>query len=134
MFYSLLFDKTAINNYLGNQEIYTELDYFKNDFQNIALSVFSVFIVFFAVPAVFTLTNKPLNLQASHKKIIFSLLLGIAIYFISPNKNNDVLIFTFFPLAVMASNFIESAQVKIQQEIVLSVTIVLSLFCFFSQL
>lgn len=134
VFYSLLFDKTAINNYLGNQEIYTELDYFKNDFQNIALSVFSVFIVFFAVPAVFTLTNKPLNLQASHKKIIFSLLLGIAIYFISPNKNNDVLIFTFFPLAVMASNFIESAQVKIQQEIVLSVTIVLSLFCFFSQL
>ena len=134
VFYSLLIDKTAINHYIGNQEIYTQLDYFKNDFQNIALSIFSVFIVFFAIPSVFTLTSKPLNLQASYKKIIFSLLLGIAIFFISPNKNNDVLIFTFFPLAVMASNFVESAQVKIQQEIVLSVAILLSLFCFFSQL
>lgn len=134
VFYSLLFDKTAIDHYLGNQEIYTQLDYFKNDFQNIALSIFAVFIVFFGIPAVFTLTSKPLNLQASHKKIIFSLALGIAIYFISPNKNNDFLIFTFFPLAVMASNFIESSQVKIQQEIVLSVTILLSLFCFFTQL
>lgn len=134
LFYSLLVDKTAINHYLGTQEIYTQLDYFKNDFQNIALSIFSVFVVFFGIPAVFTLTSKPLNLQASHKKIIFSLLLGIAIFFISPDKNNDVLIFTFFPLAVMASNFIESAQVKIQQEIVLTVAILLSFFCFFSQL
>lgn len=134
VFYSLLIDKTAINYYLSEQVINTGIDYFQNDFQNIALSVFVVFVVFFGFSSVFTLTSKPLNMQASYKKIIFSLLIGGVIYFISPNKNNDVLIFTFFPLAIMATNFIENSQNKIQQEIVLAVSIILSFFCFFSQL
>lgn len=134
VFYSLLIDKTAIDYYLSEQIINTGIDYFQNDFQNIALSIFVVFVVFFGFSSVFTLTSKPLNMQASYKKIIFSLLIGGVIYFISPNKNNDVLIFTFFPLAIMATNFIENSQNKIQQEIVLAVSIILSFFCFFSQL
>lgn len=134
VFYSLLIDKTAIDYYLSEQIINTGIDYFQNDFQNIALSIFVVFVVFFGFSSVFTLTSKPLNMQASYKKIIFSLLIGGVIYFISPNKNNDVLIFTFFPLAIMATNFIENSQNKIQQEIVLAVSIILSSFCFFSQL
>ncbi|WP_298117781.1 DUF6427 family protein [Flavobacterium sp.] len=134
VFYSLLIDKTAIDYYLSEQVINTGIDYFQNDFQNIALSIFVVFVVFFGFSSVFTLTSKPLNMQASYKKIIFSLLIGGVIYFISPNKNNDVLIFTFFSLAIMATNFIENSQNKIQQEIVLAVSIILSFFCFFSQL
>lgn len=134
VFYSLLIDKTAIDYYLSEQIINTGIDYFQNHFQNIALSIFVVFVVFFGFSSVFTLTSKPLNMQASYKKIIFSLLIGGVIYFISPNKNNDVLIFTFFPLAIMATNFIENSQNKIQQEIVLAVSIILSFFCFFSQL
>jgi hypothetical protein len=134
VFYSLLIDKTAIDYYLSEQVINTGIDYFQNDFQNIALSIFVVFVVFFGFSSVFTLTSKPLNMQASYKKIIFSLLIGGVIYFISPNKNNDVLVFTFFPLAIMATNFIENSQNKIQQEIVLAVSIILSFFCFFSQL
>lgn len=134
VFYSLLIDKTAIDYYLSEQVINTGIDYFKNDFQNIALSIFVVFVVFFGFSSVFTLTSKPLNMQASYKKIIFSLLIGGIIYFISPNKNNDDLLFTFFPLAIMATNFIEHSQNKIQQEIVLATSIILSFFCFFSQL
>jgi hypothetical protein len=134
VFYSLLIDKTAIDYYLSEQVINTKIDYFQNDFQNIALSIFVVFLVFFGFSSVFTFTSKPLNMQASYKKIIFSLLIGGVIYFISPNKNNDVLVFTFFPLAIMATNFIENSQNKIQQEIVLAVSIILSFFCFFSQL
>ena len=134
VFYSLLFDKTIVQLYTTEQVINTQLDYFKNDFQNIALSIFAVFVVFFGFASVFTLTSKPLNLQASYKKIIFSFLVGVTIFFISPNKDNDDLIFTFFPLAVMATNFIEYAQNKIQQELVLGISILAGIFCFFSQL
>ncbi|WP_395044154.1 DUF6427 family protein [Flavobacterium sp.] len=132
--YSLVFDKTMIGFYLNKSGINLELDYFQNDFQNIALSIFAVFIVFFSSSAIFTLTNKPLNLQASYKKIIFAFFIGLTIFIITPNKNNDVLIFTYLPLSVMATNFIEYSQNKIQQEIVLVASIILAFFCFFSQL
>ena len=43
--YSLVFDKTIIGFYINNSTINMSLDYFQNDFQNIALSIFAVFIV-----------------------------------------------------------------------------------------
>lgn len=134
VFFSLLVDKSLIASYLEKRTIYFELDYFQNDFQNIALSCFAVFSVFFVLPAVFSLTSKPLNLQASYKKILFSFFIGIIIFIISPNKSNDVLIFTFFPISVMATNYIEYNKYKIQKEIVLSISIILALFCFIVQL
>ena len=44
--------------------------------------------------------------------------LGIVIYVLSPQKSNDVLIFTFAPLAMMATFHIETAQIKWQKEVV----------------
>ena len=134
LFYALLIDKSLLSNYLEKRTIYLELDYFQNDFQNIALSVFAVFVAFFISTAIFSLTNKPLNLQSTYKKILFSFFIGIIIFIISPNKSNDMLIFTFFPLSVMATNYIEYNKYKIQKEIVLSVSIILALFCFYMQL
>jgi hypothetical protein len=45
-----------------------------------------------------------------------------------------LLIFTFAPLAIMATSHIEIAQEKLKQELVLGVLILCSLFTFFSQL
>ena len=134
VFYALLIDKSAIATYLQSEVMNYRVDYFTNKYQNIALSIYAVFAVFFIFPSIFSLTNKPLNLQASYKKVLFAALFGIVIFIISNNKSNEVLIFTFLPMAIMATNTIEYLQNKIQQEIILAVSILCGLFCFFSQL
>lgn len=132
--YDLIIDKSVINAYLLSYEMDFQLDYFTNKYQNIAFSIYTVFVLFFLVPFVFTLTNKPLNLQASYKKVIFASLIGISIFVLSANKNNEILVFTFLPMAIMATNTIEYLHSKIQQEIILFLSIACGLFCFFSQL
>ena len=132
--YDLIIDKSVINAYLLSYEMDFQLDYFTNKYQNIAFSIYTVFVLFFLVPFVFTLTNKPLNLQASYKKVVFASLIGISIFVLSANKNNEILVFTFLPMAIMATNTIEYLHSKIQQEIILFLSIAFGLFCFFSQL
>ena len=132
--YALLLDKSAINTYLTSDGIDYGIDYFTNDYQNIAFSVYVVFLLFFILPSVFSLTNKPLNLQASYKKVLFAVLISIVVFVLSTNKSNEVLVFTFLPMSIMATNMIEYLQNKIQQEIILFVSITAALFCFFTQL
>ena len=134
IFYALAIDKTAINTYLQSETINFQLDYFSNKYQNIAFSMYTVFVLFFIFPFIFSLTGKPLNLQASYKKVVFTTLIGIIIFLISTNKSNEVLVFTFLPMAIMATNTIEYLQHKLQQEIILFIAIACGFFCFFSQL
>lgn len=134
VFYTLLIDNQAIHNYTETIFVNFHLDYFTDTFQNLALSIFSVFAVFFVIPMVFSLTNRPLNLQASYKKIIISFLVGIIIFIMSTHKTNDLLLFTFFPMAVLATNTIEFCQSKLQQEIILFASVLLGLVAFFVQL
>lgn len=132
--YNLLMDSTAIDVYLKSISYNLQLDYFTNNYQNMALSIITVLAVFFVIPMLFSLTNRPLNLQASYKKLIITFFIGIIIFIISPNKSNDLLIFTFFPMTVLATNTIEFSQNKLQQEIILFVTAILALLSFFFQL
>ncbi|MDR0228190.1 MAG: DUF6427 family protein [Flavobacteriaceae bacterium] len=82
--------------------------YFDNVYQNIALSIFvSVALLYFVTQAL-AIPSKPYNMQNTHKKIVISFLIGVAIYIISADKNNGTLLFTFFPLAVLGANYIES--------------------------
>jgi len=132
--YALLFDISIIGVYLEKAVVNFNIDYFTNSFQNLSLSIYTVFAVFFLFSSIFSLTSKPLNLQASYKKLIFAFCIGVAVFIFSPNKNSDILVFTFFPLAVMASNSIEYSQSNLRNEIVLGVSIAAGFFCFFSQL
>lgn len=132
--FALLFDEDSIAFLLQNRTIDLEISYFTNKYQNIALSIYVAVALFFLASLLLTLSNRPIMLHASYKKIIMAFFIGIAVFLISPNKSNDLLLFTFAPLAVMATSHIETAQVKLQQEIVLSVFIICSFFTFFSQL
>ena len=111
-----------------------DFTYFENIYQNIALAVYSSITVLFAFPYIFSITNKPLNLQSSHKKIIYSFLIGVAIYVLSANKNNSFLVFTFAPLAIMGANFFESQENKWFKEVVLGLIVLIAIFLFASQL
>jgi hypothetical protein len=73
-------------------------------------------------------------LNSSFKKVITAFFIGIVIFAISPNKSNDLLIFTIAPLSIMATSHIEMKQHQLKQELVLGVLILCSLFAFFSQL
>jgi hypothetical protein len=132
--YTLVIDKTAINTYLQSEVMNFQIDYFTNTAQNIAFSTYAVFVFFFVFASVFSLNNKPLNLQASYKKVLFLAVLGIILFLISINKSNEVLVFTFLPMSIMATNTVEYLQNKIQQEIILTVSIICALICFFLQL
>lgn len=131
---ALAFDKTWITHIISQTQTNFQLDYFTNNYQNIALSFFVVIGLYFLLSLVLSLTNKPLILQASYKKMIFAFLIGVTIFLISPDKNNEMLVFTFMPLSVMCTTNIEYSQSKMYQEIVLLLLILGCSFSYFSQL
>ncbi len=131
---ALYFDKTWIDHILNQTQTHFELDYFTNNYQNAALSFYVVIGLYFLFSMIFSLTNRPLILQASYKKMIFGFIIGSIVFILSPQKDNAMLLFTFFPLAVMTTNNIEYSQNKMYQEIVLLLLIAGSFFAFFAQL
>jgi hypothetical protein len=131
---ALFFDKTWIDHILNQTQIDFELNYFTNNYQNAALSFYVMIAAYFLFSMIFSLTNRPLILQASYKKMIFGFLIGVIIFIMSPEKNNAMLLFTFMPLSVMCTNNIEYSQNKMYQEIVLLLVIAGSFFAFFAQL
>ncbi|MEN9336882.1 MAG: hypothetical protein RLZZ500_1869 [Bacteroidota bacterium] len=132
--YSLGIAPGSLSNYLQQETINYSLDYFQNPMENIAFSMFVVAVLFFLFPSAITLTNKPLNLQASYKKILLATVFGGILFAISTPKSNELLIFMIFPVAVMATNMIEYMQSKLQQELILFVALCCGIFGFFSQL
>jgi hypothetical protein len=133
-FYSAVFNVNTIEYLRNGMTTNFEINYFTNNYQNGALSIYATIALFFIISMFISLSNRPQLLHASFKKIIASFFIGVVIYVVSPNKSNDLLLFTFAPLAVMATAHIELAQLKLKQEMVLSVLIACSLFAFFSQL
>ena len=83
---------------------------------------------------VFDVPNKALNMQSSHKTILFSFILGVGIYVLSANKNNGSLAFCFGPLAIIGANFIEKIENNWVKEIVVYALLVLGIFFFTMQL
>jgi hypothetical protein len=133
-FSALAFDKTWITHIISQTQTNFQLDYFTSNYQNIALSFFVVIGLYFLFSLALTLPNKPLILQASYKKMVFGFLIGVTIFLISTDKNNEMLVFTFMPLSVMCTTNIEYSQSKMYQEIVLLLLIVGCFFSFFAQL
>ena len=134
MLFAVLFDKSDIGLLLQSTTIDFNMDYFTNNYQNLAFSIFVAIALFFLISLLSNLSNKPIIVHASYKKIIISFFIGMAVFFVSPGKSNDLLLYAFASLAIMATSHIEMTQVKLQQEVIVSVFIICSLFTFFSQL
>jgi hypothetical protein len=131
---SILFN-IDVSSYIDRSvQVNFQINYFTNNYQNAALSIYATVVLFFVVSMVSTLSSRPLVLHASYKKIIASFFIGVLVYVISSNKSNDLLLFTLAPLAMMATSHIEIPQPKLKQEMVLFVLVACSLFAFFSQL
>lgn len=131
---ALFFETNWISILLEKTNINYKIDYFQNNSQNWALSIYATISLFFIISMVFSLSKKAQILQSSYNKIVSAFIIGLLIFIISPFKSNDVLIFTIAPLAIMATSQIEMSKIKLQQEIILGVLIVCSFFVYFSQL
>lgn len=130
----LLFGETMFLNLYDEIRISFDFTYFENIYQNIALAVFSAFAVLFFIAQVSTLPSRPLNMHSSYKKVIYSFLIGVAIYVLSAHKNNSFLAYTFAPLAIMGANYLEGQKIKWFKESILALIVVITLFLFISQL
>ncbi|PRZ26265.1 DUF6427 family protein [Flavobacterium granuli] len=133
-FFSLVLDLNSIEYISRSVQTNFEINYFTNNYQNGALSIYATVALFFIISMFSTLSNRPQILHSSYKKIIASFFIGVLIFLVSANKSNDLLVFTIAPLAMLASSHIEMPQLKLKQEMVLVVLIICSLFAFFSQL
>ena len=131
---SIVFDISALEYINRSVKTSFEINYFTNNYQNGALSIYATVALFFVISLFSSLSSRPMVTHTSFKKIIASFFIGVLIYLVSANKSNDLLIFTIAPLAIMATSHIEIPQLKLKQEMVLVVLIACSLFTFFSQL
>ena len=135
---SVLVDLVLENDLL--LDIYNQINvsfkfsYFENIYQNIALAVFSSVTVLFFSTQIAEVPNKPLNQQATYKKILFAFLLGVVIYILSDHKNNSYLIFSLAPLAILGANFIEKIKTNWMKETTLYLLVFISITLFLLQL
>jgi hypothetical protein len=125
------------DNYSINKSVY-QVDFnffdFKDVYQNMALSLFvSISVLFFASQTI-DYQNKPLNIQSSYKQVYFAFLLALGIYVFSANKSNDLLMYTFAPLAILGANMFEKMENSIYKEVSLYLLLGIGLFFFFAQL
>lgn len=131
---SLIFDISAVEYINSSVKTSFEINYFTNNYQNGALSIYATVALFFVISMFSSLSSRPHVTHTSFKKIIASFFIGIIIFLVSSNKSNEILLFTVAPLAIMATAHIETPQLKLKQEMVMVVLIACSLFTFFSQL
>jgi hypothetical protein len=129
-----ILDNTLLSTLLDKTYISFDFYYFDNVYQRIALAVFTSISLFAFVLHVFDIPNKALNMQSSHKTILFSFILGVGIYVLSANKNNGSLAFCFAPLAIIGANFIEKIENNWVKEIVVYSLVAFGVFFFIMQL
>ncbi len=133
VFIGFLFDKSILFNV--KQKIIASFDfhYFKNKYQNLALAIYASMVSLFFFSQLLSYSKKPSLQHFTYRIIIISFLIGIAIYIFSDKKGNNVLIYTFMPLAVMATSFIKDVELKWMKEISLIIIVLLCLTSFFLQ-
>lgn len=131
---SLMFHIDVVAFFQERAVIDFRIDYFKNNYENGALSIYAAVVVFFLFSMLTTLSNRPQIVHTSYKKVVACFFIAILVFVISTDKSNELLLFSIAPLAIMAASHVEYMQQKLNNEIVFYVLILCSLFTFFSQL
>lgn len=131
---SLMFHIDAVKFVQERAVVDFRIDYFKNNYENGALSIYAAVVVFFVFSMLTTLSNRPQIVHTSYKKVVACFFIAVLVFIVSPDKTNDLLLFSIAPLSMMAASHVEYMQQKLNNEIVFYVLILCSLFTFFSQL
>jgi hypothetical protein len=131
---ALIFDIGLLKHFFNRIVIDFDLKYIENIFQNIALFIYIMTAIVAFASMLFILSKKALNLQSSYKKIIFAFIIGLVVFFISPDKDNSYLIFTFVPVSIMLTNLLETIDRYWIKESILGIIIGASIITYILQL
>ena len=134
LLYSFAIAPDAIDVLITKSTSSFKLDYFDNNKENIAFSIYAAIAIYLIFSQIATLNSKPVIVQSAFKIILLSLFVGIFVFLISPFKSNEMLVFTFLPLAVMATSEVEGARHNLRQELTVAVFILCALYLFITQL
>ena len=132
--YSYAFSIEGIAVLLNKTTSSFKLDYFEATIDNIAFSIFAALAIYLTLTQMIAVNNKPVIVQSGFKIILLSFFVGVFVFLISPHKNNEMLLFTFLPLSIMATSEVEGAKHNLRQELSLAVFIICGLYLFTAQL
>ncbi|HLV46726.1 MAG TPA: DUF6427 family protein [Flavobacterium sp.] len=111
-----------------------DFSYFENTYQNIALAIFSSIACLFFFAKILTIRNIPMSEHHNYYKILLCFLTGIAVYVLSDIKTNSLLVYSFFPLAILGANYVEKLPKLWMKETVLASILVISIIIFVLQI
>ncbi|AWI25061.1 DUF6427 family protein [Flavobacterium pallidum] len=131
---AIIFDRSLIDDVINQSQIDLTFSYFTNKAENIAFSVFAAIAFLFFGAQLISLPSKPLILHASYKKVLFGFVIAVVVFIISPGKDNSLLVYTFMPLSIMATSYIENLKMTTVREVAMLILAATSLFSFFAQL
>ncbi len=131
--YSQISDTSLVHWLEGRFQISLNFIYFENVYANLALAIFASISVLFFVAETLSLGQKAYNMQNTYKKILLTFVIGVGIYIISGDKSNEMLVFSFFPLAILGGNYIDLIPQKWRQEAVVCSVFILGLFFYCAQ-
>ena len=133
-FYGVLFHKNVFLDYFNSSAVSFKMDYFTSIYQNLAFSIYVVVAFYFLLSLFFLISKQHLSSQIILKKMMFCFGIGVAVFLLSNHKNNALLVFTFYPLAIIATLAVEVEKNKLLNEIILFTTFALSILTFTTQL
>lgn len=132
--YLILMDETYLEWIQTKTVISLDFTQFDNLFINLSLAVFASIALLFFFAELIHFKKKQFNMQSSYKKVILSFVIAVAIYIVSSGKNEGSLLFTFFPLAILGSNYIEMVPQNWRKEAIVYSVLGIATFFFVSQL
>lgn len=134
VFFSLFFSGKYEFNFQEMTQVDWGLFTIKNTNERLSLGAYVSISFLFFVSQIIDYQNKPLNMQTSFKQIYFAFLLSILVYIISAPKTNDLLLFSFAPLAILGANMFEKMERYVLKEISLYLLVAISAILFMLQL
>ncbi len=134
LFFSLLFEKQWIPAILNSMDYSLDFKFSSLLVHNSALLFYLFFVVVFLFSMLITFSKRPIIYHTAFKKIIVAMAIGILIYLVSPEKTNENLIFTFFPMAILATGFVEITRNDFLKQLVLVLFLLIGVTVFIFQL
>lgn len=132
--YGLMMDINFLQFWSEKFMISFDFQYFENNFQRIALSIFAALCCLFITSQFKLIKRAPMHQHTLYKNILMCFVIGALIYLVSSPKQNASLVYTFFPLSIAAGNFILNIDQKWLKETIMISVLLLSFFVFAMQL
>ncbi|OXA80838.1 hypothetical protein B0A58_01845 [Flavobacterium branchiophilum NBRC 15030 = ATCC 35035] len=124
---SLIISKNLFYAFIQSTHFTFDINYFASINDNISFSIYLTTLLFFAVSLLLSLSKRPLVLGATYKIVLFWLAIGLFIFAVSAPKNNSLLVFTFVPLSIICTAFLEFVPLQWQKDTAFVGVLVLSI-------